>query len=891
MPTLITNLVATVSGSTVTLTWVNPTDTARNLVFRDGKMIDDTDTGITSYVDTNVAAGTHSYQVVPIGDTATLAVTVGTVTPPPALVLGGVASQTTTEGTAITPIDLSASGGTAPYAFAISGEPAGVTEAGGVITGTPTAAGSFSVTVTVTDSGSPEQTASGTFAMTVATPVTPPPSGVTITNPAVSGTVPPVRGEPGGAYHPGTGLIYFANGNSNAGQLMDTYSFNPVTGAWAKLTVTLPGNTAISMGYDPVTKKLILFGGDNDSTTSNSTYALDPTVASPAWTKLSPATVPPARTGHCCFNDPITGELMIYGGNVLGQAAALDDCWKWTGTNWVEVSSAFTGTGRTGAFAGTLTNGIAVIFGGNGSGLFSDTHVWNGTTCTKANPATSPPARRFGGGAPTNDGRFLIYGGCNADFSVNESDCWIWDGTNWTKQTPAGVNPGGLSSQWMVAHPPTGKLIMAFGTAGASASSMSSDINTVYEFTVGGSVTPPPPAGLSITTTTLPGGTVGTAYSATLAGSGGTGAESWSATELPAGLSLSPLGVIAGTPTETGTSSVVVTLKDSNNDTPATATFSVTIVPAGVTPPPPTGSAFYGTAVNNGWGNVPAGEASAAKLGSSVVMFGDYWATGGYPFSTIATMPFPKFLLTTHLWASSGEYTMAQFLADLKTANSTQLASFVSIAAGMKSTGKECIIRLSAEPEGQWEPDWAVNDPADYSACLDIIIPAMVAEFPALEFTLDFDNGWFNTSAGTEFNPATLYSTAVLDLPQVKYVGMDTYAEFWGTVPSGQTMSEADWNQLLTNQYGLQWLQAFAEAHNLQVGISEFGPSIRTSGSQVVGTGDDPYYITQFFDWFNGLGTTAGFVCFFDCDASDGNHQITGGDFPNSLAAAQAAIA
>ena len=79
MPTLITNLAASVNGTTVVLRWNNPIDTARNLVFRDGKMIDDTSSGIVSYMDTGVPAGTHQYEVVPIGDTATLLVTVGTV--------------------------------------------------------------------------------------------------------------------------------------------------------------------------------------------------------------------------------------------------------------------------------------------------------------------------------------------------------------------------------------------------------------------------------------------------------------------------------------------------------------------------------------------------------------------------------------------------------------------------------------------------------------------------------------------------------------------------------------------------------------------------------------------------------------------------------------------
>jgi hypothetical protein len=78
------------------------------------------------------------------------------------------------------------------------------------------------------------------------------------------------------------------------------------------------------------------------------------------------------------------------------------------------------------------------------------------------------------------------------------------------------------------------------------------------------SSTPPP----SVTTTSLPGGTQNTAYSATLAATGGTSPYSWSlsAGTLPAGLSLaSSTGAISGTPTGTGTSNFTVQVSDANS--------------------------------------------------------------------------------------------------------------------------------------------------------------------------------------------------------------------------------------------------------------------------------------------------------------------------------------
>ena len=71
----------------------------------------------------------------------------------------------------------------------------------------------------------------------------------------------------------------------------------------------------------------------------------------------------------------------------------------------------------------------------------------------------------------------------------------------------------------------------------------------------------PAQGALTITTTFLPAGTVGVAYSAQLQSSGGTGTVHWSIVvggagpadgTLPAGLNLSTSGLISGVPTTVG---------------------------------------------------------------------------------------------------------------------------------------------------------------------------------------------------------------------------------------------------------------------------------------------------------------------------------------------------
>jgi hypothetical protein len=70
------------------------------------------------------------------------------------------------------PVSINATGGYAPYSFGATGLPAGMTlSGGGSLTGTPTAAGSFSVTITVTDSETPTAaTANKTLPLTIIAP-------------------------------------------------------------------------------------------------------------------------------------------------------------------------------------------------------------------------------------------------------------------------------------------------------------------------------------------------------------------------------------------------------------------------------------------------------------------------------------------------------------------------------------------------------------------------------------------------------------------------------------------------------------------------------------------------------------------------------------------------
>src|SRR5712664_3129691 len=114
----------------------------------------------------------------------------------------------------------------------------------------------------------------------------------------------------------------------------------------------------------------------------------------------------------------------------------------------------------------------------------------------------------------------------------------------------------------------------ASGTAVITATSVT-DTTKISTLTI--TVTAPP----AITTTTLPGGVEGTAYSQAIAKTGGAGTVTFSisAGALPLGLTLSGAGAISGTPTgPNGTANFTVKVTDSSTMTPMTATQALSIL-------------------------------------------------------------------------------------------------------------------------------------------------------------------------------------------------------------------------------------------------------------------------------------------------------------------------
>lgn len=156
---------------------------------------------------------------------------------------------------------------------------------------------------------------------------------------------------------------------------------------------------------------------------------------------------------------------------------------------------------------------------------------------------------------------------CYASDPDNDPLTYSWSATG-------GSIPGSNATATWTAPSTTGVYTVTCTVSDNKSSPVSKGVN----ISVTESTTP-----LSITTTSLPSGTVGVSYPATnLSATGGKTPYTWSwSGNTPPGLSLSTGGIISGTPTTAGTYNFTIQVKDSSSpQQSATANLSITVNPA-----------------------------------------------------------------------------------------------------------------------------------------------------------------------------------------------------------------------------------------------------------------------------------------------------------------------
>ncbi len=281
-----------------------------------------------------------------------------------------------------------------------------------------------------------------------------------------------------------------------------------------------------------------------------------------AWAQPGPFTITPTSL-------PVGGGMFTIGQAIPTQQLSpnpqLDDVFNWAvssgtfppGLNLDSAAGTITGTPtQAGAFTFTI---LAQEIGTNFAAFQQYTVYVSLGPALSLSPLTHPQGAV---GVAYTASTFRAAGGVPG---------YTWGLQNGTNADGLSINAG---SGQLTGTPTTGgvfpMVVVLTDASGATA-------NATFTLNV-----------LGVSTTTLPGVTVGSAYSQTLAAVGGTGTLNWSVkgTSLPPpGLTLNSLGQITGTPTASGTFPFVVQVTDSATQLSATQALSITVAPAAAITP------------------------------------------------------------------------------------------------------------------------------------------------------------------------------------------------------------------------------------------------------------------------------------------------------------------
>ena len=591
---------------------------------------------------------------------------------------------------------LTASGGVAPYSFAVTAGalPAGVTlSPGGTLAGTPTAGGTFNFTATATDSSPLPGPFSGSRAYTLV-----------IAAPTISLPATPLAGGTLGAAY--SASITAASGGTSpygyavtAGALPGGLTLNTATGA-----ITGTPSALGTFNFSVTATDASTGTGPYTATQSYSIVVVDvaPVANNSSLTvayNAAATNVPLNITGGTATSvaiatPPSNGTAIATGTSITYQPTAGfagSDSFTYTATNSGGTSAPATVTVTvndpvvtitpSGGFAATVAAPYTQTFTFNGGAQpWSGYQVTNlpaglAITGTTANTVTVS-------GTPTQAGSFNLNVSAtdsstgNGPFSVGQAFTLTVAGPGLSlapAATTFNAPYGAAFSQAFTASGGTGPY--TYVRTGTLPPGVSFAGNTVsgtptapgsFAFTITATDTGSTGTGAPFTVAqnytinvaapvivvnpaTVPNPTAGTAYSQVLAATGGIGPYGFAVTAgtLPSGITLSTGGTLSGTSNEVGTFNFTVTATDANGQTGSRA-YTVTIAAPVLTMNPAAGTlnAPYGVAYSQAFtaggsagpfNYVLTGALPAGVTFSGNTLSGTPTVPGSYPIAVTAT--------------------------------------------------------------------------------------------------------------------------------------------------------------------------------------------------------------------------------------------------------------
>ncbi len=236
-----------------------------------------------------------------------------------------------------------------------------------------------------------------------------------------------------------------------------------------------------------------------------------------------------------------------------------------------------------------------------------------------------------------------------------------------------------------------------------------------------------------------------------------------------------------------------------------------------------------------------AADTSAVSTVSSLVGHRVTYAMDFLDGSSWSTLDDPAWLLSK--WNGTGDRMiwglpmLPNSGASLSTgATGAYNGYFVTLAQRLVAGGQgSSIIRLGWEFNGGWFP-WAANGQAAAFVTYWRQIVGAMRSVPGARFSFEWNPTRGDQGVGSLSNyyPGNAY---------VDYVGLDVYDVEWQNYP-GQV---AEWNHIVTQSYGLDWLAFVGALLGKPLALPEWGLGWTSGG--MVGGGDDAYFVSHMASW------------------------------------------
>jgi hypothetical protein len=236
------------------------------------------------------------------------------------------------------------------------------------------------------------------------------------------------------AYDPANKTTIMMGGLVGGNTLADSWAWNGKD--WTELSTAPTARQTTAMAYDPVHRDIVLFAGCGPVNVSGVGCGLGDTwifsAKTQTWTEAHPATSPPATFGESLAWDPVNKRILLFGGCAV-------DCpsnqqWTWNGTTWASFQTTTTPPP---VYDMTMVTDPVhdeiMLFGGASRTGGDQTWIFNGTTWTLEHPATSPAADwEYGAAWDPSAGVAVLYGGIIPGGKYLPGT-WIWNGQTWAK--------------------------------------------------------------------------------------------------------------------------------------------------------------------------------------------------------------------------------------------------------------------------------------------------------------------------------------------------------------------------------------------------------------------------------------------------------------------------